>query len=150
MRAPASANGRDPSRLRREIVQQLHALGAEHRRHERYARDIGAGTIETCPQLEANRIATDRREHDGNRRARLPRGACRDDVTGGGDGDDALRDQFGREPGERPVVAIRPTLLDADVAALDEARLCESLPERIGIEPIRRGRRCSGSRRAAH
>jgi hypothetical protein len=116
-------------------MQQLQALGAELVRHECDAREIASRPVHARHQAESHRIATDG-EDDRNGTARVLGGARRGDVSGGRHGDGAHRDELVGECRQGAVVGVRPSLLDADVAAVDEPGLCQPLPEGVGIEAV--------------
>ena len=130
---------RDARGARHEVVQELHSLGAEYVRDERYAGYMAARPVETIDQPKAHRVAADR-EDDWDHGARALGRARRRNVSSRRNGDYASRHQLGCKRGERLIVAVCPTLLDAHVAALDETGLRQSLPKRIGIEAVGSGR----------
>ena len=137
---------RDAREIWHQFAQQLDALCAEHARDKGYPRDIAAGPIEARHQPEADGITADGK-NDRNDRARVSCRARGSDVSGRGNGDNPLRHQFGRERSQGLIVAVCPPLLDTDVAALDEARLCQTFPNggvtrcaplsQINTQPVR-------------
>src|ERR1044071_674634 len=98
-----------------------------------------AGAVEALDQPEADRVASDGKD-DRNGRARFLCGARRYHISSRDDGDDALRDKVGGERGKCVIVAVGPALLDAHVAAFNEARLREALAKRVSIETVSGGR----------
>src|SRR4029079_1668820 len=66
--------------------------------------------------------------------------ACRSHIPRGRNGSHAHGYEFSRKHRECLVVPVGPSLLDADIPALDEAALRQTLPKRVGIEAIGIGR----------
>jgi hypothetical protein len=80
---------------------------------------VPAGAVQTIDQSKADWVAANREDHR-YRAARVLRGARRSNVSGRRDHDYALSHQLGGERRQRRIIAVRPALLDTDIAALDE------------------------------
>ena len=94
-----------------------------------------ARAIETRRKPEADRVTADG-ENDGHRAACRLSGPRGGNIPRGGDDDDALCYEVGRERRQRLIVPVGPAFLDVDVAAFYETRLFQSLTEGISIETV--------------
>ena len=104
-------------------------------------RHVSARTIQAGHQAELHRVAAGG-EHNGNDRCRSLGGNSRRGDAGGGDDRNLTTDQIGGERRQLVILALRPAILDRDIAALDIADCSEAIPER-GQERGKRGRRKS-------
>ena len=129
----------DQRRLRHDLAQDLEALRRQCARDERDAGRVAARLGHALHESEAHRIGADG-EHDRNRRRGGLRGSRGRDVAGGGDDVDLARDQLGRERGQAGVVAVRPAVLDREVASFGVARFGEAVAERARVERVGLGR----------
>ena len=113
---------------RKQLVQNLHALGGKKTVEEVNAGDVAAWAIETRNKAASRRIIA-RYEHDRNCRGcslqRLRR--CRG--SAGNDDCDASPRQIRSHRRKPLVVPVRPIELDNDALALDEAGFAEPLAE---------------------
>jgi hypothetical protein len=114
-------------RGRHQLAQQLQSFRQQLRIQADHARKISSRTVEAGDKADPHRVVA-AREDDRDRRGRglgrHGRGAIRRDHR------HLATDQVGCH-GRQPIVhAIRPAILDCDIAALDMTGFVQALPER--------------------
>jgi hypothetical protein len=108
-------------------VQQLEPLCRQLCRNKRDACNVATRPVETGDEPGLDRVNTDNKD-DWDRRGRRFSGECRRAADGRYYGH-LTTNQIGRQARQSIVLALRPTVFDRDVLALDVASFVETLPE---------------------
>src|SRR6516225_7706258 len=122
-------------------MEQAETLSLDLRVHGGYAGDISARPIEASNETDLDRIDT-AAEDDRNGRGC---GFCREYLRGARCHNDGhlTPHQIGRQRGQSIVLAVRPTIFDRYVAALDVADLAEAAKKSGYVRRIRARSRLS-------
>ena len=115
------------------------SLCAKHILIEENAGHVRAGAVYTFDQPKADGITADCEDHR-HRAARTLRGACRSNISGGGNSSDAHSYKLSRKSRQCIIVPAGPPFLDTDISALKESGFRQTLPKRVSIEAIGIGR----------
>ena len=134
----------DPPRLRQSFRHHLQSLGSELGKQHRRARDVPARPRETGDVSQAHWVGMNR-EHDGNRRGRLP-SRLDERRRWGEDHVDMHADKLGRQRGQL-IDVLRPLPFDDDVGALDVAEVTQARPQPLTCGTLERKAQKADARR---
>ena len=117
----------DRPHLRQQLAQQLEPLRGHGIAQPADPRHVSARTIKAGHQAELHRVAAGGK-HDGNDRRRSLGGNARRGDAGGGDDRNLTTDQIGGKRRQIVILALRPAILDRNIAALNIADSQRGLP----------------------
>src|SRR5262249_37700990 len=112
---------------RRDLLEQLQPFRAEAELEEEETGGIAARPRQAVDKAGTNWIS-DIHKHDGHAAGRMPESRECFAATGQ-DGIGSKRDQFPCVPAHALGIALSPTIVDAQVAAISPPRLLKALPE---------------------
>src|SRR5215471_1300864 len=121
------------------ISRSSSTLAAEYILVEEDAGHVPAGAVQTLDQPKADRVTTNGEDHRHGA-ARTLGGACRSDISRGGNDIHAHGNKFSRKRRQRIIIAVGPPLLNSKISALNETGLGQPLSKRVSIETISIGR----------
>src|SRR5580704_13115488 len=112
-----------------ELVQHLQQLRADLHTQTGHARDVAARSVQAGDKSKHHRVGP-YPEYDRDRTGCPLRGQCRLTAIDRGNNSHLTANEFGRQFRHPIVLAIRPTIFDRHVPALDMAGFVEALAER--------------------